>query len=89
MGQMQNTIAVQQAQIATAAQQQSQTAPEMPYTAPMQRPPTQPYMAPMQRPPLQPIQMNNQSITPTYLQPWQQHAWQHKDIQSQASSEEV
>ena len=47
MGQMQNTIAVQQAQIAAAAQQQPQTAPTMPYVAPMQQPPTKPYMAPM------------------------------------------
>ena len=65
MGQMQNTIAVQQAQIAAAAQQQPQAAPTMPYVAPMQRPPAQPYMAPMQRPPLQPIQMNNQGNAPT------------------------
>ena len=64
MGQMQNTIAVQQAQIAAAAQQQPPPAPTIPYVAPLQQPPAQPYMAPMQRPPLQPIQMNQQYNAP-------------------------
>ena len=54
IGQMQNIIAVQQAQIAAAAQQQPQIALTMPYMAPMQQPPAQPYMAPCNAHPCSP-----------------------------------